>query len=439
MNHIERPPSRRLRRRLATLTVALAAMASAAFVAAGCSSANSGVGSYREPCEVLSCGGACSTDADCSAGMFCGTSTGSGACTAACQVGGKPCPEGFQCTDRGRCAQGGTIINPNPGGDAGSCKIDGFAGEGIPTDIFIMNDRSASMTCSIPTGGDRWQAMTSALTTFLSDPAATGLGVGIQYFGLGNNGESCDVNLYSQAEVGIAPLPSNRDALVNSLNNTTPDSYTPTPAAMAGARAYAQAWKASHPTHFVAIVLATDGQPNRCGDVGDVAAEAAAGFNANPSVPTYVIGIIGGAGSCNLDPAPPNQADLDQVAAAGGTNQAFIVDAATGDTAAQFLSAMNSIRGATQIPCEYLIPESTSDGQIIDANQVRVELIPNGQPASDVPRLSGSSACDASGGWYFDSQNARHVILCPATCDTVTNDRPQVNFILACVDQNPIR
>ena len=63
-----------------------------------------------------------------------------------------------------------------------------------------MNDKSASMTCSIPTGGDRWTAMKDALTAFVSDPGASGLGVGIQYFGLGPNGDSCDVTLYTPAE-----------------------------------------------------------------------------------------------------------------------------------------------------------------------------------------------------------------------------------------------
>jgi len=46
--------------------------------------------------------------------------------------------------------------------------------------------------------------------------------------------------------------------------------------------------------------------------------------------------------------------NLNQIAQAGGTNSAFIVDT-NGNVGQQFIEALNAIRGAA-LACEYLIP-----------------------------------------------------------------------------------
>lgn len=414
---------------------------------AGCSSSTTDSGSSQlAPCDSTlkgQCGAACTTDLDCAVPMYCGSS---GTCTADCSPTGRTCSEGLTCAaPRNRCVQGGLGFGGNTGGgaDSGTCEINTFRGEGMPADIYIMNDQSGSMDC--PTGvpnQNRWDAMVTAITGFVRSPGATGLGVGIEYFGQGDQGTSCDIPTYTSPDVEIAPLPGNADAIVNSLNNHNPGGYTPTPAALQGAVNHAQSWKAANPAHAVAVVLATDGQPNRCnttGDIiGDVANIAASSFNANPSVPVYVIGVIGGAGSCdNLDPAPPNKADLDRVASAGGTQTSFLVDSTQGDAAAQFLAALNQIRGATVIPCQYTLPASTTTQQI-DTNRIDVEVKLGSSPSQTLTHVGSEATCDAStGGWYYDNPSSPSLVkLCPASCTTVSADpsNTTVNFVVRCTD-----
>lgn len=406
----------------------------------GCSSSSEGA----NPCDKGKCGKACVSDADCDNGVYCGAQ---GKCTADCP--GTACGDGLTCTPKGRCAAGGLFGNGlgTGFGDAGACVVDRRRGEGLPADIYIMNDQSLSMTCAIPTGGDRWTGMKTALTGFLNSPNAAGVGVGIQYFGQDGGpdktpGSNCDVAAYTPAAVEIAPLPGNAAALIASLNRK-PYTYTPTPAAIDGAIAHAKAWAVAHPDHIVSVVLATDGQPNKCGNandrIGSVAASAAAAFNGSPQLRTYVIGIIGGAamggkGGCSQDPAPPNKPDLDRVAKAGGTDQAFIVDAATGDTSAQFLDALNRIRGAAVIPCQYVLPPS-EPGREIDPQKVNVSFAPGGGTPSGLLQSLNASSCDpATGGWYYDDPNApTKILLCPAICDKVKADaKASVDVLIGC-------
>jgi len=301
--------------------------------------------------------------------------------------------------------------------------------------------------------------MTKALTGFVSSPGAAGLSVGIQYFGLGapagrrNTGQdSCDPAVYTPADVEIAPLPGNAQPIVASLGRHAPSTYTPTPAAIDGAVAHAKAWAAAHPSHVVAVVLATDGQPNLCGNaqdrIGSVAQSAAAAFSGTPSIRTYVIGTIGGSAAtggqgCNLDPNPPNKADLDRVAQAGGTGTAFVVDAAgTGDASAQFLDALSKIRGAATVACQYVVPTTTTAGKQVDPNQVNVTFTPSGGTESTLLQAPDAAHCPSSGGWYYDNAAApTKLLLCPATCNVVKADaKASVQVLMGCkTDTIPTR
>ena len=398
------------------------------------------------------CGKMCSVDTDCAAGLYCGSS---GKCTADCATNGASCGNGLLCNSRGRCLPG-AMFGPGTGNgpgltDASACLADTRQGEGLPVDIYIMNDQSQSMTCAIPTGGDRWTAMTKALTNFVKSPGAAGLGVGIQYFGQVPGGmgrrdtgqDSCDPAAYQPPDVEIAPLPGNAQPIITSLGNHQPWTYTPTPAAIDGAIAHAKMWAAAHPSHIVAVVLATDGQPNLCGNaqdrIGSVAQSAAAGFGATPSIRTYVIGTIGGSAAtggqgCNLDPNPPNKADLDRVAKAGGTGSAFVVDAANGDASAQFLDALGKIRGSAVDPCQYVVPATTSSGQQVNPAEVNVTLTPSGGKAAELLQAPDAASCPASGGWYYDNPTSpTKLLLCPATCNTVKADaKASINILMGC-------
>jgi hypothetical protein len=311
--------------------------------------------------------------------------------------------------------------------------------------MYIMYDQSASMSCPVPTGGDRWTAVRTAMEAFFTSSSAAGLGVGIGYFGnvpvSSGQPVSCDPAVYEVPDVEIGALPGNAQALIDSLLRHGPSTTTPTPPALAGALNHAIAWRDSTGRPTV-VLLVTDGQPNDCGAPGllgpmmatpqDVAFIANAGLT-GANMRTYVIGIVGdGAASCELDPNPPNVADLDLVANSGGTERAFIVDA-TQNVSDQFLQKLNEVRTSAQLPCDFLLPTASTE---VDINQVNLTYAPPGSPdAQRVYYAQDPSVCDpAQGGWYYDDPAApTRIVLCPATCNVVSSQQGgRVSVVLGC-------
>ena len=108
-------------------------------------------------------------------------------------------------------------------------------------------------------------------------------------------------------------------------------------------------------------VLATDGLPTSCtpNDIASVAAIAKAGAAANPVISTFVIGVFG-----TEDVAKGAPDNLNLIAQQGGTQAAFIVDTQK-DVTAQFLAALDTIRGA-RLACEFKIPQPMSGTDTLD-------------------------------------------------------------------------
>lgn len=319
-----------------------------------------------------------------------------------------------------------------------SCYANVSQGEHVPLDLYIMFDQSLSMSCQTASGGTRWGDVKNALASFVQDPAAGGIGVGIQYFGQGSTPflSSCNVSDYLNADVEIAPLPPNAQPILDSLGRHGPGTTTSTAPALQGATQHAQDWKSKNPGHTVAVILVTDGQPNACGDIPAVVSAAQAA--AASGIPVYVIGIISPGIDCGiLDPNPPNQPDLDAVANAGGTGQAFMVDASQ-NAEQQFLDRMNQIRGDAQIPCQFQIPQTTG----FDPHLVNVQFTDASGNPTLVYAVGGAQACDPStgGGWYFEGDPAapKAIDLCPSTCQTVTTTVGiAVNVALGCPSMGP--
>ncbi len=143
----------------------------------------------------------------------------------------------------------------------------------IPLDLTVMLDQSGSMNRD-----DRWTSVTSALKTFVNDPSSDGVFMALDYFPDGSN--QCLLSNYStDVSVPWSVLPGASTAFINSLNSHTPGGGTPTGPALAGAIDYARKRAVAEPTHNVAVVLATDGQPNNCNSsINGVATVAANGF-----------------------------------------------------------------------------------------------------------------------------------------------------------------
>ncbi len=320
------------------------------------------------------------------------------------------------------------------------CTGEILAGETIPVDIYVMLDQSGSMaTQATPNSPTRLAQVRLALTSFMEDPESAGIGVGIGYFGNADllNGEltSCDPADYATPDVPIGVLPTRADDLITSLDAISPMGETPTGAAIRGACDYTSGFKSEHLGHAVVILLVTDGIPEApwtaprsegtaeyCSPTLADAVDAAGGCLAPatdaPAVPTYVLGI------------GPSLSNLNQIAAAGGTDEAFLVE---GESSESILHALNEIRAAATVPCELRIPESPS-AEGLDYNEVNLVYVDAGCTQHTVHNVADAASCDPeAGGWYYDDPNAPTTInLCGATCNDVSVPGAQLSYSIGC-------
>ena len=317
---------------------------------------------------------------------------------------------------------------PLPLDDAG-CTGQVFAGETIPLDIYILFDQSGSM--STPTAdGDatRIDLVREAVAEFVQQPESAGMGVGLGLFGQEPLGAtSCDPLAYATPALDIAVVPAAAPSIIQSLEAVTPTGETPTGAAIQGACGYARGYWEAHPGHAVVLLLVTDGEPKApiTSDAGGcdptleeasaAAAECAAG---RVAIETYVLGV---------GPALQN---LHQIAEAGGTREAYLVES---DSRAAILDALNQIRGEAVVPCELDIGASRfEDG--LDYDQVNLIYSDAACEQNTVANVGSADGCDQqAGGWYYDDAGApTTIVLCPATCDDVSVPGAQLLFSIGC-------
>lgn len=345
-------------------------------------------------------------------------------------------------------------------GVGGGCVGTSKTAEQVPLDMYIMMDQSGSMSDTVASGATKWDAVKDAITGFVGQPEAAGIGVGIGYFpytsGLvcpvvpfcatnadcgpaacgpcmpplpgfpgicqGASGDSCVASDYAKPDVEIAPLPGVGTAIISSMGTHGPTGGTPTSAALQGTVDHAKAWAISHPDHTVIAVLATDGVPSGCNeDINFINGIAAAGLAGTPSIKTFVIGV------------GQDLTLLQSVAAAGGTNMAFLID--TNQNASdQFLKAMNEIRGAA-LSCAYLIPPPPQ-GEMIDFSAINVQYTPDGGMPQPLPQVKTPGDCPPAPelAWYYDNPNSpKQIMLCPGACDTISADtKGKMDVVLGC-------
>ena len=241
---------------------------------------------------------------------------------------------------------------------------------------------------------------------------------------------SCDQAAYATPAVEFGTLPAAAGAITASMGAQTPRGETPSRPALRGAIDHARAWATSHPGHSVVVVLATDGLPTDCsaanslhptspGEVDEVVAVATEGLATSPIISTFVVGVFAAS-----DAAAP--ANLNRIAVAGGTNQAFMVDASSSAVNTQFVAALNAIR-TSRLGCEFQIPPPPV-GQTLDYKYVNVVLSDAAGTPTQIARvLGGVDRCaEVGGGWYYDVEPEENlvptrIIACPSTCGTLTS------------------
>jgi hypothetical protein len=354
----------------------------------------------------------------------------------------------------GAISSGGTgNVIMTSGGSAGMAPVDPDAscGKGTasanlkPVNMVVMFDRSTSMEECIdgsnheeapcPTGS-RWDSASSALSAFFQSPEAAELGVALRFFphdlpAVGCSQDTCDVNACAQVLVDMgtltadpAPTDTHEAALVAAVGTSGPTESqgTPISAALDGALTWGATYQAAHPEQRTVVVLVTDGEPNGCdgwNDIHQLAADALAASG----VTTYAIGLTGTGQAISQD-------SLNELAEAGGTNEAFFIsDSAT--AAAELTATLNAIRGMA-IACDFPLPSSTTSGMAIDPRLVNVNYTPTGGAEVLLGLVPSRDDCGTSPAWYYDDPaNPTRIHLCLSTCDTVSADANATISILA--------
>ncbi|HEX7669937.1 MAG TPA: vWA domain-containing protein, partial [Polyangiaceae bacterium] len=247
-------------------------------------------------------------------------------------------------------------------------------------------------------------------TSFVNNGRANGLNVGLQFFPLAGVAPASCTAPYATPEVELGLLPANAAALTASIQKHSPTALTPTAPALQGAINHMKAWAPGHPGRAPVVVFVTDGFPTECDpqQIPDIAALAKTAYETDPKVRTFVVGF-------NLGQAGQN---LNQLAKAGGTNKAFLID--KGDIGAAFVNAMLSIANQP-LSCALDIPKPMVPGMTLDPTLVDVRYTPSATGVTEhVQKLNNLGECDAAiggQGWYYDSPAMpTKILVCPGTC-----------------------
>lgn len=362
---------------------------------------------------------ACSASSDNSSGFGGGLGAGGGAGTGSSGTASGSSGtlfEGDAASD-GSGNGGGSAINPDA-----ACATSSAEATLVPVNMFIMFDKSGSMGQN-----GKWTNTTAALKAFFADPASAGLRVALRFFpDAGCDGNACSIDVCSQPAVPLAPLTASpapadtqEQALTDAVNARSPGGNTPMSAALGGAEKWATDYATAHPAEKVVVILVTDGTPNGCDNsIANIAAEAAASKASN-GVLTYAVGLVGS-----------NQAQMDQIATAGGTAPAILIG--NGNAEADLVAALKAIQGS-QVACDFAMPQGTP-AMPVDPKLVNVDYTPGGGMQQILGEVTGAAACGPGGGWYYDNPaSPAKITLCPATCGVVQADQmAKIQILLGC-------
>ena len=352
---------------------------------------------------------------------------------AACDGGGASTEGGGGSGNGSGSGNGGSGGFITEGGSSGgtidenaACATSAVEGKTLPVTMLIMFDKSGSML-----DDQKWFGAKAALDAFFQDPETAGLSIGLRFFpddepAAGCNDQACSIDACSQPLVPPAPLtasPASTDpqqqALQDAVDSKSPSGETPMYPALGGAEKWAKDSAKEGETR-TAVVLVTDGEPTTCNTDVDAIAGLAKDAHDTAGVFTYAIGMPGS-----------NQLQLDKIAAAGGTDKAFLAPA--GSIAGELISALSSIQKA-QIACTYDIPPPTEPGQPVDPTLVNVNYHDGAGNITTMPKVASLAACTGAYEWYYDDPETPTLIkLCPTTCTSIqSNPQALVKILLGC-------
>ncbi len=310
-----------------------------------------------------------------------------------------------------------------------NCVGVAFEVEGSPVDMFILMDRTISQSYLVEgTSMSRWEVMTEAVRQFTESPEVlgSGLNAGIVFenaHGTADPEVECNPNDYAIPTVDMGPIGETGPEMVAAMEAIQPAGMTPLVPAVEGAMRIAKSWQEEHPERTTVLVLVGDGYPTICDeqDPSDLAAIVGEGYESQPSIRTYAIGV--GASS---------ELNLDNYARYGGTSEAVMMEYE--DAIDAFAKAMLNITNSF-IPCSYEAPTPPPDLDV-DYTKVQIVYTPFVGDPEEIPAAGSASNCD-NGGWYYDNPvTPTRVIMCPCSCANLGAGRIEARF--GCVPRAPL-
>jgi len=330
-----------------------------------------------------------------------------------------------------------------------ACASDMLAANLAPVDMFVMFDRSGSMD-----DDDKWPNATAALVAFFENAGSAGLRVALRFFphdqpAVGCTEDGCNADACSRPLVELAPLTAERapaDAheqkLVEAIAASAPGNGgaqggrgngngngnggggTPIYPALQGALNWSMSHKARDPDAKTVVVFVTDGEPNGCEEDFDAISALAAEAFASNGITTYAIGLAGS-----------SEAQMDQLAQAGGSQQGIFIDNSAG-AQQELLAALNAIRGMT-LSCDFAVPAPTQAGSVIDPAKINITYSSAAGSPMTLGQVPSARECAAAAAWHYDNASApTRVYLCPSACDIVRRDQSaQLKILLGCATE----
>jgi hypothetical protein len=362
-------------------------------------------------------------------------------------------------TDLGTPADGGTDLVVD-GGETGGLSGGGAGPWRVRVLLVFAFDVSGSMGkldepnwWHDPT--KKWTPVVSATSAFFESPASAGITASLTLFPADE--DSCESTSYLEPTLPMTDLPSADFATVfadyeeevgSPLAGGDWRGGTPTYAATLGVSEYLSAILEDAPEAQGAVVLVTDGLPQGCDEGLDDVVQLV-GDLLSQGLPTYVIGIENpteppgavpegwddwgecdsGSGGADTPCTPPTTLSaLNELAEAGGTGAAFLID--TGDvgaTESAFQAAIESIRSAA-VSCTLLIPPHPQGGSF-EADKIDVAVTSQGVTSV----LPYDEDCTEGLGWHFDDPALPNAVeLCSEACSSVQasdSSTIDVNFL----------
>jgi hypothetical protein len=325
-------------------------------------------------------------------------------------------------------AGGGTSAKDSGGGDVVCSRAEEKA-KTVPVYLVFAFDMSASMGSDIQPyyiKSQKWDPVVLATKNFFADPASAGLNASMTFFPFTPQGGNwCNWQSYQQPHVAMQPINAtnavNFANMLDTAGGTLPNNIaTPTLAVVTGALNYITTQRQTAPGSYV-LVLVTDGIPQMCpniiADPIQPVVDAVRQAHDSSNVSTYVIAVDNPPGLG----APVNAlTDLNSVAAAGGTDAAYIIGTSsnTTDTVTKFTAAINKVRSST-ISCTLTIPKPPS-GVFFDKEKIRVLYKAGGSAESE---LTYDAGCTKPNAWKYDNADKpTQIILCDNSCGAIKAD-----------------